>query len=344
MASSIISVSKYSNRYIPSIRPQRETSLAEFRKINQKSLNASEIKKTKKANCSNNYTIKTKTTPALKRHNIRKRHGIDRPKSSQRHETSNQAGKGILFAVTPSTFATSRSQDLKSTKKIRTRPKTAQDVNERRVSSTNSTFKKYKHPIHVDGHLPSTYKRYNLQGRRIDKDDQEFSKKPNLDSVFVDKNINPHDFEVADAVHFPDVGDYVRIKKENPSTGWIRVQPNEIGKVLDTGHASVKAIFPSGLGIPWMGEREDVEVLVLKSDIKNNVVGSQILQRLRGIPETRNRGRKDVGSFYGPGFYAARKRGGGMVRARIIPHKYIGSCGFVVPNYVVSVDAVNYNE
>ena len=168
----------------------------------------------------------------------------------------------------------------------------------------------------------------------------------NPETVLTNKNINPHELQV-DPDLSPEIGHCIRIKKSirTPSTGWVRVAPGEIGTVLDTGHVSVRAMFQSGLGVPWVGLVKDVEVMVLKPDIKENVVGTQLLNRLRGLPETKNRGRKSVGSFYGAGYYAARKRGGGMVRARVIvPHKYIGSCGFVIPNYVVSVDAVNYND
>jgi hypothetical protein len=340
MATSILTVSSYSKRCLPTHRPTKETSLAEFRK--------SQIIGVAKPSKSKTTTCGSPNKTSL----IRRNHGMRNPNLSKSPQ-SNQSGKGILFKPSPSQRARNNDHNThhdpvkpptpSPSRRSKRRPSTAHNVNERRVSDTNSVFKQYRHPLRVDGHLPQSYKRYNLQGRLISK--KEMNQTIDVDSVFVDHKINPNDLQVKPNTHYPEENDLIRIKKKVPSTGWIHVHPGEIGKVLDTGHVTVKAIFPSGLGIPWNGEVEDVEVMMYKPDVKQHVVGSKVMNRLRGIPETRYRGRQSVGSFYGPGFYAARKRGGGMVRARItIPHQYIGGCGFIIPNYVVSVDAVNYNE
>ena len=70
--------------------------------------------------------------------------------------------------------------------------------------------------------------------------------------------------------------------------------PHEIGEVVDTGHATVKVMFASGLGRVWQGERDDVEVMALSKTGGPVVVGEKVAARLRGLPETRDRGRAAV--------------------------------------------------
>ena len=344
----VIGTSTLSGRILPTSRPLRSTSLKEFRKSQNRI----------KTNITKNNTNNSNKTTNTKRAQIKQQYGT----TNNRKKTYNncQKGVGILFKVPPrprTATATRTKTKFNSKPKSRQRPGTATRgstnniqksfVAERRVSITNSTFKQYRHPVRVDNHLPDTYKRYDLQGRRLTNTELAAKEKQNLklDTVFKSNAINPHDLEPKPGAYWPNAGDLIKICKAMPSTGWVRVAPNEIGLVLDAGHVTVKAMFASGLGVPWIGEKEDVVVMQLKEDIRANVVGDSLVSRLRGLPETANRGRKSVQSFYGNGFYAARRRGGGMVRARIIvPHEYIGACGFVIPNYVHSVDAVNYTD
>jgi len=345
----VIGTSKLSGRLLPTARPRKETCLAEYRK-RQATKTMSRVNKTKRPSTSNS-------------NNIRRRYGTNTGPSSR----SSPAGTGVLFTVAaprPRTASTSRNTRRRqrpgkaitnystntatnnTTTSTTNRKQQKLFVAEHRVSVTNSSFKQYRHPVRVDNHLPDTYKRYDLQGHRLSNAQLASKEKQilNLDTVFERKGVNPNDLDPKPKA-WPNIGDLIKIRLETPSTGWVRVAPGEIGEVLDTGHVSVKAIFPSGLGVPWTGEVKDVIVMALKADARAKIIGNSAVSRLRGIPETSNRGRRGVGSFYGQGFFAARRRGGGMVRARItVPHEFIGSCGFVVPNYVHSVDAVNYTD
>ena len=360
----VLGVSNYSSRLIPTSRPRKDTSLAEFRKIKKKTPTRQQQNRKK-------LRLEGRSTFASPSHT--------------HHTSSNPSGTGVLFTVPPvrsntaklksksksngnrSVGSTSRQEHklprARARARCRPRPMTAnnahhharntqaQNVAERRVSVTNSTFKQYRHPLRVDGQLPDAYKMYDMHGRKIQEKERKKRLKQDrnaLGTVFPKTGYDSMDLIPKPSV-WPEINDFVRIKKEMPSTGWIYVAPFEIGKVIDTGHVQVKAMFPSGLGVVWVGEREDVEVMVPRSmddqHIQKEIVGSIVLDRLRGIAEAEYGGRSNVGSFYGAGYYAARRRGAGMVRARIVvPHEYIGSCGFVVPNYVESVDAVNYND
>ena len=71
--------------------------------------------------------------------------------------------------------------------------------------------------------------------------------------------------------------------------GAMTVAPGEIGEVIDTGHVMVTAVFPSGMGEPWVGERQDVEVMSHTPDGKVHIMGSTMAARLRGLPVLRRR-------------------------------------------------------
>ena len=62
------------------------------------------------------------------------------------------------------------------------------------------------------------------------------------------------------AIH---AGDPVRIKLalERPSNGWGNVKPGEVGRVIMIDADTIVVDFPNEQGAPWLGNREDVEVV-----------------------------------------------------------------------------------
>ena len=361
----VLAHSKYTSRLIPTKRPTKEASLAEYRRRRQQD-------PTRKVQQNNRKSYKGRRPSTA--------HGVHSKISTYIRETYGQAGQriqpagtGVLFRPQDCIPLPSQAGDNKG----KTRPATAKNrricrknpsdsvsMSNRRPNFHKSVFvgtegrgtlslKKFQVPARAGLHLPRMYRLYDLQGRRIDESNRNARNGSESDE---DKALEVRGGPKAEDMYplpdkWPEIGDYVRIAahfRENnkcPSTGWVRVAPGEIGEVIDTGHVMVTALFPSGLGEPWVGERQDVEVMSHTPDGKVRIMGSTMAARLRGLPEMRDRGRTGIGSFYGPDFFAARRRGGGMVRAKVVvPHEFIGSAGFTIGHNCEKIDAVNYTD
>ena len=129
-----------------------------------------------------------------------------------------------------------------------------------------------------------------------------------------------------------------------PSTGWVRVAPGEIGEVIDTGHVMVTALFPSGLGVPWVGEREDLEVMTLRHDSKTHIMGNEMAARLRGLPAMKTAG----GWASAPSMVQIFRHQRRMQAVWSGPKWWCLTVhwerGFTIGHNCESVDAVNYTD
>ena len=282
----VLAHSKYTARLIPTRKPTKAASLDQFRKrqarAGEKNAEARSARRGNRRRPATASRVPSRV-PSRVSERIRANYG-----RAKRHPQP--AGTGVLF--NPRDCIGPRYDSSPSESPVpaaRSRPATAKDRNIFRKKAAGETdaaaeaevprpgfhastyvgkehpshvhLKKFQVPARAGLHLPEVYRAYDLQGRRVDRDNGSGDSAKTKTNKMSDVSDGGAALKVrggpkAEDLHplpgkWPEIGDMVRIAPcflENgrcPSTGWVRVAPGEVGEVTDTGHVMVTAQFPS---------------------------------------------------------------------------------------------------